>query len=156
MHRHACGHGHHWDCAGSAVREQDCQPTECICLDHGVPMEGGDHSRCTIEIFTCPDHRVGNRKTRNAQTPLKEEVEDGFVPIRVPEDFDAMLQRWLDDSTPGIGICFMCGNPILGQEDLIPGTPIHNCAAGRSDFIADVNKTTPVKPNDREDACEEW
>lgn len=58
-HRHFCDFaGHYWNCEGSAVRLFDHEASMCICLDHGVPREEeGDHSKCSVELLSCPDHR---------------------------------------------------------------------------------------------------
>lgn len=57
-HRHYCDYaGHHWQCDGAALRGADTEPSLCMCFDHGVPMEDGDHSRCTIELVACSEHR---------------------------------------------------------------------------------------------------
>jgi hypothetical protein len=57
-HRHFCDYaGHDWQCGGAALRGSETEPSLCMCCDHGVPMEEGDHSRCTIELLACPPHR---------------------------------------------------------------------------------------------------
>ena len=44
-HRHYCDYaGHDWQCVGIC---------ECIC---GLPMEGNDHSECSVELRACPEH----------------------------------------------------------------------------------------------------
>ena len=133
MHRHACGYGHYWDCDGSAVREDDLQPSVCICLEHGVPLEDGDHSKCSVEVLTCPDHQAEQGRIPEAMAPLRrDEVNDGFVRPELPEGFEEMVQKWLDHAGPRIGFCFLCGNPISAPEELIPGTSTHDCAEGRA------------------------
>lgn len=32
------------------------QARKCVCFDHDVSMEDGDHSRCRIELRACPEH----------------------------------------------------------------------------------------------------
>ena len=133
MHRHACDYGHYWECAGTAVRLGSSEPTICMCLDHGVPMEQDDHSTCSIEVLTCPEHRAQQLQNPDGRVPIKEdEVEDGFVPIKIPDNFDEMLEAWNEDKEPSVGLCLMCGQPIRTMEEFIPGTHTHNCAAGRA------------------------
>ena len=58
-HRHFCDYaGHDWQCAGTALRPLagDTEPSVCLCPDHMVPMEEGDHSKCMVELLACPDH----------------------------------------------------------------------------------------------------
>jgi hypothetical protein len=33
------------------------EPTICMSLTCGVPMEYGDHSACSVELIACPEHR---------------------------------------------------------------------------------------------------
>jgi hypothetical protein len=47
---------HYWQCDGAALRA-NTEPSLSICFDHGVPMEEDDHSRCTVELLACPEHR---------------------------------------------------------------------------------------------------
>jgi hypothetical protein len=96
-------------------------------------MEDGDHSKCSVEVFTCQHHRAEQRRTPEAIAPLRrDEVKDGFVHPEIPESFEEMVQKWLDHSGPRIGFCFLCGNPISAPEELIPRTSTHNCAEGRA------------------------
>ena len=58
-HRHFCNFaGHEWECEGTALRllAGDTNPSVCTCLTHGVPMEDGDHSACSIELLACAEH----------------------------------------------------------------------------------------------------
>jgi hypothetical protein len=59
MHQHFCDFkGHSWECEGKAARPLtgNSGVTVCMCMDHGVPMEEGDHSDCTVELLACPEH----------------------------------------------------------------------------------------------------
>ncbi len=133
MHRHACGHGHYWECRGTAVRFGDSEPTVCMCLDHGVPMEQGDHGTCTMELLDCPLHRSGQAEGPGCESSERSEpIEDGWQPIQVPDNFDEMVSAWVDSAEPNIGWCLLCDSPIRTEDDLIPGTSTHNCPEGRS------------------------
>ena len=49
-HRHYCDYaGHDWQCVGIC---------ECIC---GLPMEGNDHSECSVELRACPEHSAAQQ-----------------------------------------------------------------------------------------------
>ena len=59
-HQHFCDFaGHYGECEGNAVRlfAKDSAPTQCMCLNHQVSMEDGDHSTCSVELLACPEHR---------------------------------------------------------------------------------------------------
>jgi hypothetical protein len=59
IHRHFCDFaGHYWECEGTALRliAGDSEPTPCMCLQHGVSMEVGDHRECPVELLACPEH----------------------------------------------------------------------------------------------------
>ena len=58
-HQHFCDVGeHYWQCQGKTVRADDTEPSTCICLPCGRPLEGFDHSLCDgpVELLACPDH----------------------------------------------------------------------------------------------------
>ena len=62
-HQHFCDFaGHYWECDGTAVRLFASEASVCLCMDHGVPMEEGDHSNCSIELLSCPEHRADQMK----------------------------------------------------------------------------------------------
>ena len=59
-HQHFCDVAeHYWNCDGKAVRADDTEPSTCICLPCGRPLEGFDHSLCDgpVELLACPAHR---------------------------------------------------------------------------------------------------
>jgi len=94
-------------------------------------MEDGDHSQCTIEILTCPEHRSGQVRIPDVTAQVNgDRQEDGFVPLEMPDE--EMLQKWAENTEPGIGFCFLCGHSIASEEDFIPGTSTHNCPEGRA------------------------
>jgi len=58
-HQHFCDvAGHYWTCEGTALRG-GTEPSVCVCLPCGLPLEGFDHSGCPdpIELLACPEHR---------------------------------------------------------------------------------------------------
>jgi len=63
-HQHFCDvAGHWWNCDGQAIRGGDTNPSVCMCLPCGRPLEGFDHSSCDdpVELLACPVHREGDR-----------------------------------------------------------------------------------------------
>lgn len=126
MHRHACGYGHYWDCDGTAIRYSE-ELIVCICLDHGVSMEDGDHSQCTIELLNCPRHPTGQAHSAQSSLPAKDQIEQSWVSIQIPDNLEEMLQNWNNDPGPNIGWCLICNSAIRTEDDLVPGTNLHNC-----------------------------
>ena len=64
-HRHFCdAAGHWWDCNGATLRPGDAEPSVCVCLPCGLPLEGFDHSKCPdpVELVACPEHRGEERR----------------------------------------------------------------------------------------------
>jgi hypothetical protein len=58
-HRHFCDFaGYYWECQGTALQLPASVATICRCVDHGVPVEDGNQSLCTIELLACPDDRI--------------------------------------------------------------------------------------------------
>lgn len=57
-HRHYCefGSGHYYECCGTAVQLFEPEATACTCLDHGTPIEEGNHDMCSVEPLPCPEH----------------------------------------------------------------------------------------------------
>ncbi len=65
-HRHFCDvAGHYWECPGKALRGGDAEPSVCICLPCGRPLEGYDHSGCNdpVELLACPEHIEEERRS---------------------------------------------------------------------------------------------
>jgi len=64
-HKHFCHvEGHWWACEGMTLRPGDTEPSLCMCLPCGMPLEGFDHSRCPdpVELVACPEHREEERR----------------------------------------------------------------------------------------------
>lgn len=58
-HLHFCHvAGHYWECEGMTLRPDETEPSVCMCLPCGLPIEGFDHSKCPdiIELLACPEH----------------------------------------------------------------------------------------------------
>jgi hypothetical protein len=143
-HRHFCDFaGHYWECEGSAVRQfaGDTEPTVCLCLNHHVPLERGDHSECSIELLACPSHRMSQLQRMNEEAAEEKESDlqaigphmqkDG-VPIQVPENLEEMLEAWTSYAGENVGWCLLCNGPIHTEADMIPGTNTHDCEQGRA------------------------
>lgn len=57
-----------------------------MCLDHGVPIDDGDHSQCSIELLECPTHS-GEADAPEAQPG------EGWQPLQVPANLEEMFDR---------------------------------------------------------------
>ena len=89
-HRHFCDYaGHEWECEGTALRpiRGDTEPSTCMCLNHQVSMEDGDHSMCSIELLACPEHREAQlQKMGTVDRPDEEsQFEQMFAEMNTPE-----------------------------------------------------------------------
>ena len=96
-HQHFCHvAGHYWECQGKALRGADAEPTVCICLPCGRPLEGFDHSGCDdpIELLPCLEHRSADEAistSRQAQPDREPAVAEG------------------EDGRQAYGFCLWCG-----------------------------------------------
>ncbi len=65
-HQHFCHvAGHYWQCEGKALRPGNTEPSVCVCLPCGRPLEGYDHSGCNapVELLACPEHIEEERRS---------------------------------------------------------------------------------------------
>jgi hypothetical protein len=109
-HRHFCDYaGHYWQCDGAALRLADTEPSLCMCCDHGLPMEDGDHSRCTIELLACPEHREAQLRQM------------GYEPgtANMPSKGVAETKAWRDeDGHPIAGFCLWCNKNFYSMAEV--------------------------------------
>ena len=78
-HRHFCDFaGHYWDCEGTATRLFAPEPSVCMCLGHGVPMEEGDHRECSVELLSCPEHREEQRRNMEEASKAEPNIPEGW------------------------------------------------------------------------------
>jgi len=73
-HRHFCDFtGHYWEFQGIATRLFAAEPSICMCLDCGSPMEQEQHSDCSVELLSCPAHRAGQMRAMGMilTTPMR-------------------------------------------------------------------------------------
>jgi hypothetical protein len=103
MHQHSCEvAGHLWDCGGIASRPLSGQsePSVCLCLQHGVPMEEGDHSQFSIELLACPLHRDDQLRA------MGYEPGTSHMPQPITEQEEG---SWTGrDGNPIVGFCLWC------------------------------------------------
>ena len=141
-HQHFCDvAGHWWECAGSALRAGDKEPSVCMCLRCGVPLEFGDHSHDYVELLACPEHRKVNAAIT---TPRQAEpgAERGVLRDR--------------DGNPIVGFCLWCDKDFYSMEEVdahnadnMKACPVHELSIthkfgflvhDRFDFVADVER----------------
>ena len=111
-HRHFCDFaGHYWECEGAAVRPimGHTEPTICMCLTHGVPMEDGDHSECSVELIVCPEHR--DEQTRAMGYEPGQAVE---VPEGEPEESSMFRDA---EGNHIVGFCLWCNKNFYTEEE---------------------------------------
>lgn len=109
-HRHFCDYeGHYWDCEGPAVRLFAPEASVCMCLNHGVPMEEGDHSECSVELLSCPKHRADHMRAMGYDPEYTVE----------PRDQDAEGSPMFKDEA-GIrivGFCLWCNKNFYSMDE---------------------------------------
>ena len=55
---------------------------------------------------------------------------EDWVPLQVPDNLESMLLNWTNFQGRSVGWCLLCDQPILSEDDFIPGTNTHSCGAG--------------------------
>jgi hypothetical protein len=113
MHRHFCDFkGHFWNCEGKAARPLTGQtePTVCMCVDHRVPMEHGDHGGCAVELLACLEHcdrqlRAMGYEPGTSNMPNISGEEPG--------------NEWRDkDGKPIVGFCLWCNRDFYTYDEV--------------------------------------
>jgi len=111
-HRHFCDFaGHYWDCEGAAVRplSGNPEPTVCTCMNHGVSMEDGDHSECSVELIACPEHRA------------EQLLAMGYAPgqaVEVPKGESEESSMFRDaEGNHIVGFCLWCNKNFYSMEE---------------------------------------
>jgi len=103
-HRHFCDvAGHWWQCGGTALRPGDKEPSVCVCLKCGVPLESGDHTHDYVELLACAEHR----KADEAST--------------VPRQSEPGAERGVfrdRDGNPIVGFCLWCDKDFYSLEEV--------------------------------------
>jgi hypothetical protein len=133
-HRHFCDvAGHYWECEGTAQRSfaGGMEPSVCICLEHHVPMEEGDHSKCPIELLSCPEHRDERLRKMGAANTNNQLKTGGNVESSMFKD---------KDGNPIVGFCLWCDQDFYSIEEVAA----HN---------ADDMKACSVYQELRDDHC---
>ncbi len=111
-HHHFCDvAGHEWECEGTALRPLagDTEPSICMCLTHGVPMEDGDHSECSIELLACPEHR---------EEQLRKMAEMGANNLSVDKVETQSTMFTDEEGKRTIGFCLWCNKDFYSMEEV--------------------------------------
>lgn len=58
-------------------------------------------------------------------------MNDDWVPVELPDNFDQMWEDMCRSRESRIAWCMLCNRPIRTEQDFIPGTNTHDCDAGR-------------------------
>jgi hypothetical protein len=110
-HRHFCEFaGHYRDCEGIATRLLALEASVCMCLDHGVSMEEGDHSECAVELLSCPDHRDEQMRSMG--------YELGYPQESPAPDAEESWMFKDQDGNPIIGFCLWCNRNYYSMEEV--------------------------------------
>ncbi len=110
-HSHYCPYtGHYFTCEGTATRLFAPEPTLCMCLNCGVPMEIGDHSECSVELLSCPEHRADHMRAMGYDLGYTEEP-DSAESEPSPLFTDA-------EGCHTVGMCLWCGRDFYSMEEV--------------------------------------
>ncbi|HXH51514.1 MAG TPA: hypothetical protein VNM47_19415 [Terriglobia bacterium] len=103
-HQHYCDvAGHWWTCEGMTLRCGDTEPSVCMCLMCGVPLESGDHSNCYVELLACPQHRSADWAAG---------AQEGAEPVSEP------LELGGGEGNPCVGFCLWCGRIFYSMQEV--------------------------------------
>lgn len=73
------------------------------------------------------------RKTSSNPKPTQNmKSRKDWVPVRIPENIEEMVNAWVNYQGPKIGWCFLCNGPIRSADQLLGDSGTHDCEAGRS------------------------
>lgn len=139
-HRHFCDFaGHYWDCEGMATRLLRAEATVCMCLNHGVPMDEGEHSECSVELLSCPEHRD--------EQMLAMGYEPGYTEEPPAQDAGPSSMFQDEDGNPIVGFCLWCDANFYSNEEweFHTSNEMANCAVFQQ--LKDENCGPPVLCN---------
>jgi|SRR6185437_65182 len=144
-HRHWCeSSGRYWQCPGAAVRLFQAEPTICMCIQHGIPMEEGDHSECAIELLSCPEHRADQMRAMGYE-PHCVGTSSSRGSERSPPFMDA-------DGNRTVGFCLWCGRDFYTIDEHDAHTAANMAACSAFQEFKDQNCMPPVLQAMFEDA----
>ena len=110
-HRHFCDFaGHYWECEGTATRLFAPKPSVCMCLTHGVPMEAGVHSECSVELLSCTEHRADHMRAMG--------YEPGYTIEILPEDAEGSSMFKDTDGNPIVSFCLWCNRDFYSMDEI--------------------------------------
>jgi hypothetical protein len=139
-HLHWCDvTGHEWECQGAALRplRGDTEPTPCYCINHQTLMEDGEvHSRCSIELIACPEHRGVQQAPMGSGSMPAEEAS-----IAEPEESSMFKDQ---EGNPIVGFCLWCDKNFytMDEEEVHTADGMAQCAVFQE--LKDKNCEPPV------------
>lgn len=114
-HQHFCDFaGHYWECDGAATRLFAPGPSVCMCLAHGVPMYFGDHSDCSVELLSCPEHRADQMRAMG--------YEPGYTREPEPPDSEPSPMFTDENGNRTVGFCLWCNLGFYTMDEV----EVHN------------------------------
>ena len=110
-HRHFCDFaGHYWDCEGTATRLFTPEPSVCMCLNCGTPMEQGQHDDCSVELLSCPEHRADQMRAMGYDPGYTEE------PRSAESKPSSMFVD--EDGNRTVGFCLWCNKDFYSMAEV--------------------------------------
>lgn len=109
-HKHFCDFaGHYWECDGAAVRLFAPEPSVCMCMDCGIEMERGDHSACSVELLSCPEHRADQMRA------MGHDPSHTIEPSTESEPSSMFIDS---EGNATAGLCLWCGKNFYSIEEV--------------------------------------
>jgi len=123
-HAHYCDYaGHYWTCQGTAARLFAPEPSICMCLNCGTPMEQGQHDDCSVELLSCPEHRADQMRAMG--------YEPGYTEEPRTAESEPSLMFTDKDGNHIVGFCLWCNKDFYdrGEVEAHNADDMANCPA---------------------------
>jgi hypothetical protein len=107
-------------------------------------MEEGDHSECSIELLSCPEHRADQMRAMG--------YEPGYTKESLPQDSEESSMFKDNDGNPIVGFCLWCNQNFYSMEEVEAHNAENSKACPVFQELKDKNCGPPVLCQMLEDA----
>jgi hypothetical protein len=76
-------------------------------------------------------------------------MKEDWVPIKIPDNLDKMLNDMINSDEPRVGWCLLCNQPIRSEADFLENSHTHNCQAGRELEMKIASETSRTRRRPR-------
>ena len=110
-HAHYCDYaGHYWTCQGTATRLFAPEPSICMCLNCGMPMEQGQHDDCSVELLSCPEHRADQMRAMGYEPDYTEDPR--------PAESEPSQLFTDEEGNHIVGFCLWCNKDFYDRDEV--------------------------------------